>query len=78
MEISRELIFDEDSTYFRSRRTHIQQVEEPEETMLVVEPDLLDPEILLSCVCTPGVLYTHYPCLGMCVRQQFCGPMVLG
>ena len=32
---------------------------------LVVEPDLQDPEILFNCVCTPGVLYTHSPCLGV-------------
>ena len=29
-----------------------------------MEPDLLDPEILFSCVCNPGVLYTHSPFLG--------------
>ena len=28
---------------------------------LVLEPDLLDPEILFSCVCTPSVLYTYSP-----------------
>ena len=26
--------------------------------LLVVEFDLIDPEILFSCVCTPGVLYS--------------------
>ena len=33
--------------------------------MLVVEPNLPDPEILFSCDCHPGVLYTHSPCLGV-------------
>ena len=33
--------------------------------MLVVEPNLPDPEILFSCDCNPGVLYTHSPCLGV-------------
>ena len=37
-----------------------------------MEPDLLDPEILFSCVCTPGVLYTHSPCL-----WDVCWPTVL-
>ena len=32
---------------------------------MVVEPDLLDPEILFNCVCTLGVLYTHSPYLGV-------------
>ena len=31
IDISRDVTFDEDSTYFRSRRTPIQEVEEPEE-----------------------------------------------
>ena len=31
--------------------------------LLVVEPNLPNPEILFSCVCTLGVLYTHSPCL---------------
>ena len=30
-----------------------------------MEPNLSDLEILFSCVCTPGVLYTHFPCLGL-------------
>ena len=30
-----------------------------------MEPNLPDPEILFSCVCNPGVLYTHSPCLGV-------------
>ena len=29
-----------------------------------MEPDLPDPKILFSRVCTPGVLYTHSPTLG--------------
>ena len=33
--------------------------------VLVVEPNLPDLEILFSCVCTLGVLYTHSPCLGV-------------
>ena len=33
--------------------------------VLVVEPNLPDPEILFSRVCNPGVLYTHSPCLGV-------------
>ena len=33
--------------------------------MLVVEPNLPDPEILFICDCNPGVLYTHSPCLGV-------------
>ena len=32
IDISRDVTFYEDSTYFRSRRTPIQEVEEPEET----------------------------------------------
>ena len=30
-----------------------------------MEPNLPDPEILFSCYCDPGVLYTHSPCLGV-------------
>ena len=30
-----------------------------------MEPNLPDPEILFSCDCNPGVLYTHSPCLGV-------------
>ena len=33
--------------------------------VLVVEPNLLDPKILFSHVCNPGVLYTHSPYLGV-------------
>ena len=33
--------------------------------MLVVEPDLPNIEILFSCVCTPSVLYSHSPYLGV-------------
>ena len=33
--------------------------------MLVVEPNLPDLDILFSCACTPCVLYTHSPCLGV-------------
>ena len=32
IDISRDIAFDEDSTYFRSRRTPIQEVDEPEDT----------------------------------------------
>ena len=32
--------------------------------VLVVKPDLPNPKILFSCVCTPGVLYTCSPFLG--------------
>ena len=35
-----------------------------------MEPDLLDPEILFSCVYTPGVLYTRSPTLGFRVVPQ--------
>ena len=38
--------------------------------MLVVEPNIPDPEILFSRVCNLGVLYTHSPCL----RVQGQGP----
>ena len=37
--------------------------------MLVVEPNLPDPEILSSRVCTPSVLYTRSPCLGVWGRS---------
>ena len=43
-----------------------------------MEPDLPDPEILFSRVCTPGVLYTHSPCL--LPREFFwdvCWPTIL-
>ena len=33
--------------------------------MLAVEPNLPDPEILFSCDCNLGVLYTCSPCLGV-------------
>ena len=33
--------------------------------MLVVEPNLLDPEILFNCDCNLGVLYTRSPCHGV-------------
>ena len=33
-----------------------------------MEPNLPDLEILFSCDCTPGVLYTRSPCLG--VRER--------
>ena len=33
IDISRDVTFDEDSTYFKSRRTPIQEFEEPEETI---------------------------------------------
>ena len=39
-----------------------------------MEPNLLDPEILFSCICTPGVLYTHSPCLGV---WDVCWPTIL-
>ena len=32
IDISRDVTFDEDLTYFNSRRTHIQEVEEPKDT----------------------------------------------
>ena len=28
-----------------------------------MDPNIPDPEILFSCDCNPGVLYTHSPCL---------------
>ena len=43
---------------------------------MVVEPNLLDLEILFSHVCNPGVLYTHSPYLGvwgMSPREFFLG-----
>ena len=39
-----------------------------------MEPDLPDIEILFSYVCTPGVLYTHSPFLGV---WDVCWPIVL-
>ena len=46
--------------------------------MLVVEPNLPDPEILFNGVCTPGVLYTRSPTFGF---EKFfwdvCWPTVL-
>ena len=39
-----------------------------------MEPNLPNPKILFNCVCTPGVLYTHSPCLGV---QDVCWPTVL-
>ena len=41
--------------------------------MLVVEPNILDPEILFSRVCNPGVLYTHSPYLGGAPEKFFLG-----
>ena len=35
--------------------------------LLVLDPDLLDPEILFSCVCTPGVLYTRTHGIGLTI-----------
>ena len=42
--------------------------------LLVVERDLLDLEILFSDVYAPGVLYTHFPCLGF---WDVCWPIVM-
>ena len=41
-----------------------------------MEPDVPDPEILFSYVCTPGLLYTHSPNLVFRV-WDFCWPTVL-
>ena len=46
-----------------------------------MEPDLPDPDILFSCVCTLGVMYTHSPFFGVWGTQNFfwdvCWPIVL-
>ena len=39
-----------------------------------MELDIPDLEILFSCVCTPGVLYTHSPCLGCVLANSFVDP----
>ena len=41
-----------------------------------MEPNIPNLEILFSCVCTPGVLYTHSPYLG--VRGRSPREMFLG
>ena len=49
--------------------------------LLVVEPNLSDPEILFSRVCNPGVLYTHSPYLGVQGNEKnfrdVCWPTIL-
>ena len=46
--------------------TWIGQLSQGEKALLlVVEPNLPDPEILFSCDCNPWVLYTRSPCLGV-------------
>ena len=44
--------------------------------VLVVEPNIPDPEILFSRVCNPGVVDTHSPCFGVqgqSLREIFLG-----